>query len=692
MLGWRDERPLKEVLPDKAATLLSKQLGCNTVGDLLAHYPRDYVRHGQDVNFHGAEEGDVVTVSGIVDMSNLRVTKRGQEISVVRLDTGLEASFFGQPWVARIVAPGSHIMLSGKLKFFNGQPQLASPTFALLGGEAAKMAASPQLKQLAQFGSLEELLGDRPWIPIYPATAKVSSWFIMGAIHHVLTQLEHIPEPLDYELPISYDQALRAVHEPGPDGPYLGIHRLKYNEALTVGLVMALRRRDAQAQNAPAMEEVSGGFRESAIAALPFELTQGQQDVVQEISADISRSFPMQRLLQGEVGSGKTMVAVLAMLQAIDAGYQAALLAPTEVLAGQHAASIGGFVPQGVKVVLLTGSMKTAQKRQALLDIVSGEADIVIGTHAIIQDAVEFFNLGMVIVDEQHRFGVEQRDRLRSKTRDGTHPHTLVMTATPIPRTVAMTVFGDLAVSTLRELPGGRKPIESFIVPDSQPAWVERGWQRIREEVSAGRQAYVVCPRIDAEGGVEEVAAELSNGPLADTRITCLHGRMADRDEIMASFARGESDVMVATTVIEVGVDVPNATVMLIREAEKFGVSQLHQLRGRVGRGGNASLCLLHTSAQPGSASFERIEKVAATPSGFELADLDLATRKEGDILGTVQSGTKKTLRLLNLLRDRETIERAEHDAAALVERDPGLAQALVGEFSEQEREYLEKN
>ncbi len=691
MLGWRDQRPLGVVLPKAAADLLHRELGFDTCGDLLAHYPRDYVRHGTDVLLGHAAEGDIVTVSGAVADISQRYTKRGQPWCVIKLDRGVEASFFGQPWVGKVLRVGDRILLSGKLKFFRQTPQLQSPSLIPLDG-GTRFKGTGAMKDLAAFGGPEELLESRPWIPVYPATAKATSWFIMGAVHQVLASLAEIPEPLDYELPISYDQALRQVHEPGPEGPYLGIHRLKYNEALTVGLVMALRRRYTQQFQAPALPAVADGYRAGLLDSLPYELTAGQSRVVEELSADISGTVPMQRLLQGEVGSGKTVVALVAMLQAVDAGRQAALLAPTEVLASQHAASMSELVPAGVKVALLTGSMKTAAKRQALLDIVSGDADIVIGTHALIQDTVEFFDLGLVVVDEQHRFGVEQRDSLRTKTRDGLHPHTLVMTATPIPRTIAMTVFGDLEVSTLKELPGGRKPIQSFVVPAGNETWVARTWERIREEVAAGRQAYVVAPRISGEGGVEELAAELESGPLRGLRVGLLHGKLPDKDAVMQAFARHELDVVVSTTVIEVGVDVPNATVMVIMETEHFGVSQLHQLRGRVGRGGNASLCLFHTTAQPGSSSYQRLEDVAATSSGFKLAELDLSNREEGDILGTFQSGSKRTLRLLNLLGDAETISRAHADAAGLVARNPQLAQALVAELSETEQEFLDKN
>jgi ATP-dependent DNA helicase RecG len=458
----------------------------------------------------------------------------------------------------------------------------------------------------------------------------------------------------------------------------------------------------------------------------------------------------MHRLLQGEVGSGKTLVALRAMLRVVDSGAQAALLAPTEVLAQQHHRTILGMLGdlgQGgtlgaadgaTAVALLTGSMPTAARRQAMLDVASGEAGIVIGTHALLEEKVAFFDLGLVVVDEQHRFGVEQRAALTGKS--ATPPHVLVMTATPIPRTVAMTVFGDLDTSTLTELPAGRGEVQTTVVPTrAQPSWVDRAWQRIREEVAAGRQAYVVCPRISAdddkaqdeevvgldvpeEGGqpgppgqpgqpgqpgekrplhaVEEVAPMLADGPLAGLRVEALHGRMApeDKDAVMRAFAAGDVDVLVSTTVIEVGVDVPNATVMAILDADRFGVSQLHQLRGRIGRGGHAGLCLLVTGADPGGPSMERLQAVAGTRDGFELSRIDLAQRREGDVLGTRQSGagTNRALRLLSVLDDEDVIAAAREDATALLRADPtltgapDLAAALAGLEESGRADYLE--
>ncbi|MGK5530229.1 ATP-dependent DNA helicase RecG, partial [Streptomyces sp. URMC 129] len=447
-------------------------------------------------------------------------------------------------------------------------------------------------------------------------------------------------------------------------------------------------------------------------ARLPFTLTEGQRQVSAEIFADLAAEHPMHRLLQGEVGSGKTLVALRAMLAVADSGGQSALLAPTEVLAQQHHRSITGMMgplaeggmlggsERGTKVVLLTGSMGAAARRRALLDAATGEAGIVIGTHALIEDVVTFHDLGLVVVDEQHRFGVEQRDALRAKGERP--PHLLVMTATPIPRTVAMTVFGDLETSVLDQLPEGRSPIASHVVPArDKPHFLSRAWERVREEVEAGHQAYVVCPRIgdDEEPGpgaaakkgragepegeerrpplaVLDVAAELAGGPLRGLRTEVLHGRLAPdaKDDVMRRFAAGEVDVLVATTVIEVGVNVPNATAMVIMDADRFGVSQLHQLRGRVGRGTAPGLCLLVSEAPEGSAARTRLAAVAATTDGFELSRVDLEQRREGDVLGQAQSGGRSSLRMLAVIDDEEVIAEARAEATALVAADPDLA------------------
>ncbi|MGO1952731.1 ATP-dependent DNA helicase RecG [Corynebacterium casei] len=698
MLGWKDDRPLTEVLPGKVAKALTKSFGYSTCGQLLMnHYPRDYIRQGRDFQAFAereAPEGSFITISGTVTNVSKRPIRNGFVLNVTVDDT-YTAVYFNGVWQERVLYPGMRVLFSGKLKFFNSQAQLQHPEFLILDAPRGETSVSKRwggtLKAISQFVDVEELLRDREWLPVYRASSTLKTWTIMAAIHHVLKTLPPIEDPLDIS-DLTFDKAIREIHEPGLEGPQRAIDRLKYNEALGIGLVMALRRRDTRHWRAFAMPPADDGYRAEMLAKVPFDLTSGQKQVLRDIDRDISEPVPMSRLLQGEVGSGKTLVAVAAMLSAVDAGRQAALLAPTEVLAHQHARSISAMLPDDIRLTVLSGSMKTAEKRQALLDIVSGEADIVVGTHAIIQQTVEFYSLGLVVVDEQHRFGVEQRDTLRMKAPEGTFPHVLVMTATPIPRTIAMTVFGDLEVSSLHELPGGRKPIQSSVLPEAKASWVRRGWERIREEVDAGRQAYVVCPRIEGEGGVLELAESLEEGPLEGLRIMVLHGRMDDKDDRMAAFARGEVDVLVSTTVIEVGVDVPNATVILIRESENFGVSQLHQLRGRVGRGGNASLCLFHTLAAPNSPSFERISKIAATSSGFELTELDMEYRREGDVLGTRQSGRQRTLQLLDLSQDLMIIERAYEDAYVLVDEDPELAFELTVEIREEEQEYLDKS
>jgi ATP-dependent DNA helicase RecG len=515
--------------------------------------------------------------------------------------------------------------------------------------------------------------------------------------------------------------------------------------------VALARRRAAPASDRTlARRPVADGILAAFDARLPFRLTRGQQDVAERLAAEMATETPMHRLLQGEVGSGKTVVALRAMLAAVDGGGQAALLAPTEVLAQQHYRSMrammgdladGGMLSfeDGVaapavatKVVLLTGSLGTADRRRALADIATGEAGIVVGTHALIQEGVEFHDLALVVVDEQHRFGVEQRDALRAK---GQHPpHVLVMTATPIPRTVAMTVFGDLEVSTLRELPAGRAPITTHVVEAWKPAWVERTWARLAEEAHAGRQAYVVCPRIgdpderpgepgtdegatgeaveDSDGSAPVVGDEqpapsasvyavhalLAEHPaLAGVGIGMLHGRMTpeDKDRTMRAFAAGELDVLVATTVIEVGVDVANATVMVIMDADRFGISQLHQLRGRVGRGGEPGLCLLMTATEVEGA-LERLRCVAATTDGFELARLDLRQRREGDIAGAAQSG-RSSLRYLGVIDDEDIIVAAREDAVGFVAADPELVEhpalaAAVQRLADEDRDaFLER-
>lgn len=712
MLGWQDQRALSEVLPAKEARALSQHLGVRTVDELLQYYPRSYSRHGDITSLAAAQEGD--TISFIGEVTNTRVVHAGKKSRVtMRLLNGVEdvgVTFFNAAYASRLLTDGTRVMVSGKLSFFRESPQLAQPNFYVItpgpGSAARGGEGTGILKAMAAYttDSPGTDLLDRDYLPIYPATAKVASWRIMAAIHHVLSGLPTLPEPLTPPPAglLSFDDALRAIHEPGPEGPSAARERLKYNEALGLALVMAVRRADharRQASPCPGAGEGAESSVEVLRSALPFELTAGQRAVLEDINHDLALDTPMSRLLQGDVGSGKTVVALMAMLQVVDSGRQCALLAPTEVLATQHARSLMSLIGRaglGTTVVTLSGSMSTAAKREALLAIMSGQADIVVGTHALIQDSVEFFDIGLVVVDEQHRFGVEQRDRLRTQGRRGCVPHQLVMTATPIPRTIAMTVFGDLSVSMLRELPGGRRPIQTTVVPVERQAWMARVDERIREEVRRGHQVYIVCPRIEKEGGVLDYFAEVTapGGAFADMRVELLHGRMSgeEKDAAMARFSTGEADILVATTVIEVGVDVPNATMMVIREAESFGISQLHQLRGRVGRGSEDSLCLLLTSAQVGTPAHERLVAVQSTTDGFRLAEEDLSHREEGDVLGTRQSGHTRSLKLISLAEDGNLIERAQRDAAEWVRRDPEDAARLAAQLGGVDYGYLDKN
>jgi ATP-dependent DNA helicase RecG len=518
---------------------------------------------------------------------------------------------------------------------------------------------------------------------------------------------------------------MRTVHlPPSTDALEAARRRLRFDEAFVPQVALAQRRyalRGASARPRPACKD---GLVEELDARLPYRLTAAQVRVGELLEREMADVHPMHRLLQGDVGSGKTVVALRAMLGAVDAGGQAALLAPTEVLAHQHWRSITALLgplgergrlrfddsggPEGTSVALLTGSLSAAARRTALLDIASGAAGIVIGTHALLEDRVTFADLALVVIDEQHRFGVEQRAALAAKAVDGTRPHVLVMTATPIPRTVAMTVFGDLDTTALDEMPAGRQQISTHVVPTrDKPHYLDRVWVRVREEVEAGRRAYVVCPRIDASEGQEsggasvlELAETLRTGPLAGLRIGILHGRLGsdEKESVMAAFAADGPDaldVLVCTTVVEVGLDVAKASTMVVMDAERFGVSQLHQLRGRVGRGSDPGLCLLVTACEADSPARERIDGVAATTDGFALARLDLEQRREGDVLGRAQSGDSGFV-FLDLLRDEEVIEAAHDEATRLVEADPGLTRhrplaAVLAEI-ESRSEYLMKD
>ena len=675
------ESKLAPVIGDKSAKPLAKAFGIETVGDLLRHYPRRYLEIGElsplsslELDQHVTIMAEVRSIKKFPFGPNGRRTRT--EVLVTDQSGEITLTFFAKIYALK---PGDVGLFSGVVGSFRGKLQLTHPQHDPIGDRLA-----------------------RGVVPIYPASASASSVVIERCVGMALDAVEDLPELLpdgvrDARGHADVAASFESVHRPHSVAEAMAARaRFRFEEAFVIQTVLAQRRHAAAAATATARTPRPGGLRDRFVEQLPFSLTEGQQEIAEVVGAELATSHPMHRLLQGEVGSGKTVVALLAMLQVVDAGGQAAMLAPTEVLAAQHHRTITrmlgdlarsgmlGGAEDATRVRLLTGSMTSRARQESLLDLVTGEAGIVVGTHALIQEGVEFADLGLVVVDEQHRFGVEQRAALVDRAE--TRPHTLVMTATPIPRTVAMTVFGDLDVSVLAQLPAGRQPIQTNVVPIAdRPAWLDRAWERVREEVGRGRQAYVVVSRIgDGEVGADEsptrslveLHEELAGGALHGLRLGALHGRMAadEKDAVMSRFAAGEIDVLVATTVVEVGVDVPNATVMVVMDAERFGISQLHQLRGRVGRGSEPGLCLLVTSADAESPSAERLKAVASTTDGFELSKLDVSMRSEGDVLGTRQSGFRSSLRLLSVVRDEDVIVAAREVATRVVENDPTLA------------------
>ena len=720
---------LDRLLGAKTAKALDNALDLRTAGDLLRHYPRRYVERGEltdlselRVDEHATVIAEIesVTSRSYKDRRSGRLERRAEV--VVTDGTGrLMLSFFRiRGWRLDQLKSGKVGMFAGKVGEFRGRRQLTHPEMRLFD-------------ETTERGEVEQLF--ESIIPVYPASGQLPSWKIQGAVGVVLDQLSELDDPVPEKVRREHGfagltEALRMVHRPQTmQDQQEARRRLRFEEALVMQTVLAQRREVMRALPAVPRHGRSDGLLDRFDDRLPFTPTKAQVDVGDRILTDMADSHPMHRLLQGEVGSGKTLVALRAMLRVVDSGGQAALLAPTEVLAQQHHRAVGallGEMAQGgmlggaddaTRVVLVTGSLGAKARREALLEAASGAAGIVIGTHALLEENVQFADLGLVVVDEQHRFGVEQRAALTAKAGDAP-PHVLVMTATPIPRTVAMTVFGDLDVSVMRELPPGRSPIQTAVVPASErPDWLDRAWERIREEVAKGHQVYVVCARIgedyDAQRtaapaadddakqplAVLDVAGQLADGPLHGLRIDALHGRMPpeDKESVMRGFARGEVDVLVSTTVIEVGVDVPNASVMVVLDAERFGVSQLHQLRGRVGRGEVPGLCLLVTDMPAATPSRERLDAVAATNDGFELARVDLESRREGDVLGAAQSGRKSSLRLLSVLRHENVIAEAREAADSLVaddpelRRHPALAAAVADLVESEQADYLEK-
>ncbi|MFC5380428.1 ATP-dependent DNA helicase RecG [Aquipuribacter nitratireducens] len=719
----RLDTPLSRELGKKAADRL-ETLGLRSVADLLEHYPRRWTRRGDLTSFDGLREGEHVTVQATVAKASTRAMRhrRGTITEIVVRDGAgreIDLVFFNQSWRKEQLAAGTVGFFSGKVSRRARRLQLLQPDLLLGRGAAGAADGEADAFAAAFAGGLA---------PVYPASARAQTWHIGKAVGQVLDTLrdEDVPDPVPADVRARHGllpraAAVRAIHRPADEAERdAGERTLRFTEAYV--LQAGLLRARARARLVPATRY--GRHADDLLArfdaALPFPLTAGQERVGHDLEAELSSGTPMQRLLQGDVGSGKTLVALRAMLTVVGAGGQAALLAPTEVLAAQHHRSLTALLgplgragtldgdPDGTRVTLLTGSMPVAARRKALLEIVTGEAGIVVGTHALLSETVEFADLGIVVVDEQHRFGVEQRDTLRAR---GVSVHVLVMTATPIPRTVAMTVFGDLDTSVLDELPAGRQPVATHVVAVADhPAWIERVWARVREEVDEGRQAFVVCQRIGADGGVEDgdqepavaergeraerdendeddaprppaaaavdVHEALQAEPaLAGLRIGLLHGRMSseDKDAVMTAVLAGEVDVLVATTVVEVGVDVPNASVMVVLDADRFGVSQLHQLRGRIGRGGHAGVCLLVTGLPAPSDGRERLDAVASTTDGFALARFDLQARREGDVLGSAQSGARSSLRLLRVVDDVDVITTAREEVAALLVEDPEL-------------------
>ena len=696
---------LQNILGDRTAQVLEKSFGMTTVNELLRHYPRRYVVRGELTDISKLLADDEVTILAQIEAVKLRRANGKNILEVVVTDgsANLSLTFFNQAWREKDLKAGRFGLFAGKVGVFKGKRQLSHPDYQLIPDGDDVDAA------VADFAG--------KFLPVYPATSKLPSWKVMQCVKLALDSLDELPDYLPPEIAQKYKypslkKAFTDIHQPPDlDSAENARVRLTFDEALLLQLLLGQRRNEivklSTKSRTPNTPVLVAAFEER----LPFKYTAGQVEVNAEIEKDLSNKYPMHRLLQGEVGSGKTVVALRAMLSVVDSSGQAALLAPTEVLAQQHFRTITKLLGElaqsgtlqggalGTQVELLTGSLPAASKKAIHAKLASGETGIVIGTHALISDGVAFDDLGLVVVDEQHRFGVEQRDALRMKAKQP--PHLLVMTATPIPRTVAMTIFGDLDISTLRELPSGRVAITTHLIPVlEKPHFLNRAWERVKEEAAKGHQIYIVAPRIanpnkklteremvaaqllgeeyldnEQMSAVEELAPELAKGALKGLKIAMLHGRQTSevKEQTMSAFARGEIDVLIATTVIEVGVDVANASMMVIMDADRFGVSQLHQLRGRVGRGSVPGLCLLVSNAQEDSQSMARLAAVAATLDGFELARLDLEQRKEGDVLGASQSGGRSHLRLLRVLRDEDLIEQAREVALNILSTDPQI-------------------
>ncbi|MDR6574565.1 ATP-dependent DNA helicase RecG [Curtobacterium sp. 320] len=717
---------LSTVLGGRTASAIEKAFGYRTVGEFLEHAPRRYAERGALTALDSLAIGESVTiVAEVVDVRERTMRARRGSILEAKIGDGkglLTLTFFNQGWRMKDLVPGARGIFSGKVGDYRGARQLAHPDYELFDRDDPRATADPESEEAIRFS--------RQPIPIYPATSTLTSWQIAKSMAIVLDTLPDVPDPIPARVRTRLDlvpfrKALELLHRPEKVADFKRAQdALRYREAFVLQTALVQRRIAARATAATPRSAAPGGILERFDATLPFTLTDDQRSVGAEIAHDLAADWPMHRLVQGEVGSGKTLVAIRAMLTVAESGGQSALIAPTEVLAAQHLRSIVKFLGPDLaaelRPVILTGSQSTDERRRALLAAASGSSRLVVGTHALLGDRVDFAELGLVVVDEQHRFGVEQREALRTK--GATPPHVLVLTATPIPRTVAMTVFGDLDVSTITGLPSGRAGVETFTVPLAEhPGWESRIWTRMAEELADGRQAFVVCPAIDdahteddgepdpanddapkrAPATVLATAERMRTMPvLAGRRIEVLHGRMTadEKDRVMTSFAAGTVDVLVATTVIEVGVDVPNASMMAVLDADRFGVSQLHQLRGRIGRGQYAGVCLLVTAAEAETTSRERVDAVSASDDGFELARVDLELRREGDVLGERQSGGRSSLNLLRVVEHADLIVDAREEAERVLEPDPqldghpALREALARRLDESDAAFLGKN
>ena len=666
-----------------------RKLGVETAGDLLHHYPRRYIDRSNVASIGDVRIGQEATVIGTVRRVDRRFTRRRQAIVTVTIfdRTGyLDLSWFNQTWPARRFREGQEVAVSGKLTAFRGRLRVQNPAVEILKGGDADHVHTGRI------------------VPVHPAGEGVSTGVIRRLVHDALRRLPDPPDAVPEDVRgrqglVTLADALRNVHFPeDEESRERAIHRLKFDELYFLELGVAFRKHRVEAETEGIAHDLGGELAGRFVDALPFEPTEAQRRACAEIAADMAAGKPMNRLLQGDVGSGKTVVALYACLVAIQSGHQAAIMAPTEVLAGQHLRKVEELLspaggrrfttgepeatlldqdPDGPSYALLTASV-TGKERQAVLEgVEAGSVDLLVGTHALVQESVAFRDLSMAVIDEQHRFGLHQRIALKEK---GAQPDVLIMTATPIPRTLALTYYGDLDVSVLDEMPAGRKPVKTRIARTGEQR--RRAYELVREQVGEGRQAFVVCAAIDEDNRLEVRAAEKEAQRLAtevfpDLRIALLHGRMRpkDKDATMEGFRSGQADVLISTTVIEVGVDVPNATVMLVENAERFGLAQLHQLRGRIGRGAHGSTCVLFDASGPDNENArQRLEAMAGTTDGFELADEDLRLRGEGTLFDIRQSGMPD-LRLARLAVDTELVRRARNDAFGLIEEDPDLSE-----------------